>query len=292
MVLAPELEPSRHTPSVNTITLSSTAVRSKRALRTKALIAGLTLALLTATVIVKWLFFPGVKEDYFALNIRNLQQVPSGLVVVRPTRIGWSHFNGAISTTVPIFGKPALRLMGRNVSLKQLIATAYGQNIERVALQADAPNTNFDFLITVRTNPHERLQQAIRKKLGFIANMESVDTDVLALKVENSDLPGLTVSGADKKQSVALKDGNRCFIHMQAGPFASGFEQTLGMPVVDKTGLTNFYDSCITWGPQVRQQLHDRPTSRVAVDKILDALGLALTPGVAPLEMLVVKRTN
>jgi len=64
------------------------------------------------------------------------------------------------------------------------------------------------------------------------------------------------------------------------------------MPVVDKTGLTNFYDFSVAWDPQVRQQLHDRQTARAAVDKILNAFGLALKPDTAPLEMLVVKNAK
>lgn len=261
-------------------------------MRTKALAGVLILALVMAAVIVKLKFFPSVKEADFAMNGRSLQQAASGLVVVRPTRFAWSHFNGIISTTVPVLGKPVERLMGRNVTFKDLIATAYGQNAGRVALPWDAPKTNFDFLVTVPDHQQQRLQEAIHKQLGFVARMEAHGADVLALKIANPDLPGLTVSDANKKENVEFKDGRLYSTHVQVGAMTGELEQVLGTPVVDKTGLTNFYDYSLAWNSQVQQQLQNGPTARAAVDKILDDWGLALKPDTDTLEMLVVKRAE
>jgi uncharacterized protein (TIGR03435 family) len=261
-------------------------------LRSKVLAAVLILALVAAAVVVKLKFFPSVKEDYFALSNRSLQQVSSGLVVVRPTRFPKTHFNGIVSTTVPVHGKPTWRMMGRNVTFKELMAAAYGQNAGRVVVPWDAPKTNFDFLVTVRDRQRPRLQEAIRKQLGFVAHMERHNTEVLALKVENANLPGLAVSDPDKKEDVAFKDGKLQFTHVQLGAMTGGLEQALRTPVVDKTGLTNHYDFSLAWDTQILHQLQNGPTARTAVDKILTGWGLALKPDTVTLEMLVVKRAD
>jgi uncharacterized protein (TIGR03435 family) len=260
--------------------------------RTRAVAGALILALAAAAVIVKLKFFPPIKEAYFALNDRSLQQVSSGLVVVRPTRFAKSHFNGIVSSMVPVSGKPVRRIMGRNVSFKDLIATAYGQNADRVAPPSDSPKTNFDFLVTVRDHQRQRLQEAIRTQLGFVARLEAHEVNVLALKVENANLPGLALSAGDKKENLEFNDGKLCFTHVRLGAMAGGLEQVLRTPVVDKTGLTNFYDFSFAWDEQVQRQLQNGPTARGVVDKILNDRGLALKPDTATLEMLVVRRAD
>ena len=259
-------------------------------MKAKALAGIGILALLAAAIFVKWALFPSVKEDYFAMNDRSLRQAGSGLVVVRPTRFAKSHFNGIISTIVPSFGKPVRRIMGRNVTFNDLIAAAYGQNTGRVVLPSDAPATNFDFLVTVRSHPEQRLQEAIRKNLGFVARLESRNVEVLALKMENPNLPGLVVSDAGKKENVSYDDGKLRFTHVRVGALAGGLEQAFGTPVVDRTGLTNVYDFSLAWGPEVQEQLRNGPTARALLNKIVKDWGLALKPDTAPVEMLVVKK--
>jgi uncharacterized protein (TIGR03435 family) len=257
-----------------------------------ALVCSIILVLLAVGGIVKWTLFPSIKEDYFALSDRSLRQAGSGLVVVRPTRFARSHFNGIVSAIVPNFGKPVRRTMGRNVTFQDLMAAAYGQNGHRVALPSDAPKTNFDFLVTVRARPEQKLQEAIRKTLGFVAGIESRNVDVLALKVENPDLPGLAVSDADKKENVSFNDGQLRFTHVRVGAMISGFEQVLGIPVVDRTGLTNDYDFSVAWGPEAQQQLRNGATARTLVDKILNDWGLSLKPETASVEMLAVRKAD
>ncbi|HWH69608.1 MAG TPA: TIGR03435 family protein, partial [Candidatus Sulfotelmatobacter sp.] len=214
----------------------------------------------------------------------------AGLVVLRPTHYPRSHFHGVIATVVPVAGKPVERFLGRNVSFKELITTAYGQNAGRVTLPWDAPKTNFDFLVTVSERQQERLQEAIRKQFGFVARQESRETEVLAVRVANAQLPGLSISGADTKESVEFKEERLWFRHVRVSALNSGLEGALGQPVVDKTGLTNVYDFSLAWDPQVRDELQNGATARAAADKLLNGFGLALTPDRATLDVLVVKR--
>lgn len=303
MLLALELDAASDAPPMNPES-DSTTIRgpreeakppssSRRLLQSRrVLAAALMVALITIAIIVKLRFFPSLHEADFALSERNLQHVPSGLVIVRPTRFARYHFNGIVTTSVSVFGKPVPRIMGRNVTLQSLIAAAYGQNVERVAVPADAPKTNFDFLVTARGNQQQKLQEAIRKKLGFVARWEPHDAEVLALKVENADLPGLTVSDAGEKQGVHFNGGKLVFTHLRVGALTGGLEQVLGTPVVDKTGLNDFYNFAVPWSLEAQQQLQNRSAARGFVDKILQDLGFSLKPDTTTVEMLVVKRAK
>ncbi len=265
---------------------------TRREVRTKVLTGVLMLALVAGAVIVKRKLFPSVQQADFALNERSLQQVSSGLVVVRPTRFAKFHFNGIVSTAVPVWGKPVRRLMGRNVTFKELMAAAYGQNPDRVVLPWDAPKTNFDFLVTARDQPQKQFREAIRRQLGFVAGMEPHEVDVLAMRVANASLPGLAVSAADKKENVEVKDGRICFTHIQVGMLTRGLEQVFGTPVVDRTGLTNAYDFSLALDVEMQRRLQKGPTARAAVNKMLNEWGLMLKPDTETLEMLVVKRAT
>jgi len=255
----------------------------------KIILAGVIAVALLATAGVKWIFFPSVKDAYFTLNDRALKQVPAGFAVVRPTHFSQSSRTGIMSTMVPVHGKPVWRMTGRNVTLKQIIALAYGRSEGRVLLPASAPTNHFDFLVTVSGDQEQRLQKAIRKKLGYVAHVETHDEDVLALKIKNGALPGLAISDGGAKENVHPDKGRLYLTHLRPGMLVNGFEQILKMPVVDKTDLTNFYDFSTAWGPQIQKQIGSEATARAALDKILAEWGLGLDPTTESVEVLVVK---
>ena len=258
------------------------------------------MALIAAAAVVKLVFFPSVKDAYFTMDNRGLRQAPAGLVVVRPTQFPFLRRNGILYARLPQEGTNSLRIMGRNVPLRDVMAAAYGESPSRVALPPDAPKGNFDFLVTAASDSRPRLQSAIHRKLGYVAQKETRDTDVLALKIVDSRLPGLTVSGADEKPYVHYNDRLLRLRHLplmvvaeeRLMPLANALGRYLNTPVVDKTGLTNVYDYSITWNVQVQRQLQNETTARAAVDKMLGELGLGLAPDTASLEMLVVKKAE
>jgi uncharacterized protein (TIGR03435 family) len=251
-------------------------------------LAALVLVLVAATVAVKLIFFPSIKDAWFQFSARKLSQVPGGLVIVRPTHFPKSLHKGIIMTGV----KGTRWMLGRNVSLQQLMAAAYNYNPARVALPPDAPTNNFDFLVTTPSKPDEHLRMAIRKKTGFLAHPETRGTDVLVLKVVDSGLPGLTVSDAGEKQNVRFENRKINFTHMPLTAITGGLEQMLNTPVVDKLGLTNFYDYSMVLNEQTQRQMRNGTMSRDAVDKILAAWGLGLQADTASVQMLVVKKAD
>jgi uncharacterized protein (TIGR03435 family) len=257
--------------------------------RTKTIaLVSIAVLLIAAVVTVKMIFFPSVKDTWFQTNGQKLRQVPAGIVVVRPTHFPKSPTNGRASANVKGKGW----LVGRNVSFQQLMATAYSYNPGRIVLPPSAPKNNFDFLVTALSEPNEHLQLAIRKKTGYTASVETRDTDVLALKVEDANSPGLKVSGDGEKEDGSVKNGRLYFTHMKLNVVTDGMESMLKTPVVDKTGLTNFYDFSLAWDPQTRRQIQNGTLDPDTGKKILDGWGLGLEPDTASIEMLVVKKVN
>lgn len=257
--------------------------------KTIAIIVVLLAGALVALLGIFLVFFPFVRDAYFTMNQGNLLKVPAGIVTIRPT-----HFPTSVYRRGVIFAsnKGTVRFMGRNATLSELMASAYSEPVARVVLPAGVPTNNYDFLVTVAKEPQKRLQDAIRKKLGYIAQKEPHDTDALALKVENANLPGLTISSPDERQDANFKDGRLYFTHMQLKELTGGFEQVLKLPVVDETGLTNAYDFSLAWNSRMAINLRSETTARPMIDKILSDWGLGLEPATTSLEMLVVKKAD
>ncbi len=183
-------------------------------------------------------------------------------------------------------------MVGINVTFQQLIATAYSYNPGRIVLPANLPKGNYDFLVTVSENPEARLQSAIRRKLGYTAQPETRDTQVLALKVEDANSPGLIISPAGEKQGTDFKNGRLNFKHQKLSILPDGLEQGLKQPVVDETGLTNFYDFSLVWDQRIQQQMQNGAFDLDMIKNILDGWGLGLEPDTASLEILVVKKAK
>jgi uncharacterized protein (TIGR03435 family) len=261
--------------------------------KTKTMVLGsvLVLVLMAAVVAVKMIFFPSVNDKFFQINSARLQHVPPGLAVVRPTHFPDSPKKSSPPGMMQTSVKGTTWMVGRNVTFQQLIATAYSYNPGRIALPSDAPKGNFDFLVTVPKDPQARLQSAIRRKLGYAAQVETRDTDVLALKVEDPNSPGLKVSTA-AQGNISPRNGRLYLTHMRLSNLGSLLEQILKLPVVDKTGLTNFYDFSLIWDAHTAQQIQNGTLDNETGRKILAEWGLGLEPDTASIEMLVVKKVK
>jgi uncharacterized protein (TIGR03435 family) len=258
----------------------------------KVFAALLAVVIFVTTVAVKLTIFPAVKETYFVLNQRSLQTVPFGLVVVRPTHFSKSARSGILWDTVPRSGKSTPRVLGRNVSLQALMGVAYGQYTDRVVLPPGAPKTNFDFLVTAAGDQPKKLQAAVRQRLGLVACTEMRSTKVLALRISDPDLPRLKVSDARSDQGVKFDGQQLHGTHLRVQDLAASVEQTLNLPVVDETELTNYYDFTVNLTLQTQQQLQNEATAPTAIRQILGDLGLTVESDQDQAEVLVVKSAS
>jgi len=247
---------------------------------TKIILANIAVAGCIAIVVVaKIIWFPTVQDAWFQTNGRQLRTVPNGLVIVRPTHfphtptnsVGYANDNGK------------MRVAGRNVTFLYLMAMAYQYNPSRVSLPVGAPTNNFDFVVT---GAQEKLRTVILKKTGYSAQIQTQDTDVLALKVADPDSTALAPSGPDEKQNVNFKQGRLYFTHMKLKGIADGLQGVLKTPVVDETGLSNYYDFSLPWS----RNMNPNNLTRDDLDKIVGAWGLQFVPDTASIEMLVVKK--
>ena len=163
-----------------------------------------------------------------------------------------------------------------------MIETAYGNETQtlsqaRIVFPPDIPAAKFDYLVTMPDNPETHLQTAIKDKLGWVGNWETRNTDVLVLKVETAGASGLRVSTSKVR---SYKGGN--FTHYHIGILVHNLEYHLNQPVLDETGLTNFYDFYWSLGQTNRSEIADT----------LASLGLRLEPTNEPIPLLIVQKAR
>jgi uncharacterized protein (TIGR03435 family) len=255
--------------------------------RTKLAVTGGLLLLAVGTFVVKQVCFTTVDDRWFVVDYQNLLRAPAGVLVVRPTHYAQSPWSGSFSASSSYqSGKYLPRLLGRNVSLDQVIAMAYQCPESRVLLLPGTPTNYFDFLVTVRRKPVERMQAAVKRKLGYTAHWQERETEVLQLKVQTPNAPGLRASSADRS-NVDLKDGRLYFTRQPMERLPELLERVLGKPVQDKTGLTGFYDFSVAW---VRGRSHS--LDETALKNSLRELGLTCESESDSLRMMVVERVK
>jgi uncharacterized protein (TIGR03435 family) len=228
-----------------------------------------------------------VNDSYFEPDKDDLQQVPADLVVVRPT-----HFPQAEGKISHFWVDDSLaRTVGRNASFCDMMAEANDCNFSRVILPPDAPAGCFDFLVTTSRHVRQHLQKAIKKELGYTTHRETRDTDVLILNVSNPSLPGLTVSTADESDDVSYKDGKLYFTHEQISSILDGLSMGFNKPVLDQTGLTNYYDFSVVWNEAIDKSMHKGTWHLDGAQKALASWGLGLEAINMPLDMYIVTHT-
>jgi len=259
-------------------------------MKTKALVITLALMLIAAAAI-KVMFFPSVKDAWFSMDARSLQKAPAGLMVVRPTHFAFLRQKGILRIPAPHSpGGTNQWIMGRNVPLADVMAAAFDRNPSRVVLPPETAAGRFDFLITTTSLSH--FQEAVRRKLGYTAQMETRDASVLALKVADASLPGLTAAGADEKRGVVFRNEKLYFKQMPLKVIVNIFGRFFEVPMVDQTGLTNLYDFSLNWNSKTEQRYEDGTMTPDELAPVIGPLGLKIEPDNASLDMLVVKKTD
>ena len=253
-----------------------------------AVISGaILLAVAAVTVVKSQTAGVTVKEAWFEPDADKLRVLPANIEVVQPT-----HFPDTAAKIRHVHdGESLARTVGRNVTFRDLMAEAYDCDPGCVVLPGDAPKGGFDFLVTTSPKTRKHLRQAIETQLGYTANSETRDAEVMMLRVKDSALPGLTVS-ADGEADVNFRDGKLYFQHQPLSAIFKGLEDGLAVPVVDKTGLTNNYDFSVVWSDKATQAMRGGQFSLDGVQKALNGLGLELESGTARMEMFTVKKTH
>jgi uncharacterized protein (TIGR03435 family) len=253
--------------SASTLTLVKGALNLMAWAKAKTAIIGtsvLVAAATTTAVAINW-----------ELNSEALDKNPP-IIILRPTQ--FSSMTGGASS--------GNKIVLKNVSLRLLLSMAYDPLDEyRMVLPSGQLNGNFDFMFTQSGSPIDALKSEIKKQFGLVAHQETLQTAVLLVKVTNPNAPGLKI--ADRREN--QQEGNfrnAVFKGATIDSLRSWLEAITQTPVIDQTGLTNYYDITVKWKPSPGQSEAD------AIRQLLpDQFGLELVPTNMPIKMLVVTKT-
>jgi len=279
--------------SASTLTLIKGALKFMVWTKTKTSVVAVVVAIVavsSATVAVKAVFFPTIQDTYFEPNYRHFQNLPRGLFALRPTHFttpanGLDYSAESSSPT----GEHVTLFMGRNRSFEQLITKAYGGTPAYTVLPGFVPKDNFDYLCTLLdSRAGEHLQAAIKKKLGYIANWQQRDTDVFLLKVHTPNSPGLQPANHAGNYEVWRDGQSRLeFRNRSLQSLASEIESAVNSPVLDATGRGDALDFDFNCA---EAELAGRNWDRI--NEALGRLGLELVSTNRSLNMLVVQKAK
>ena len=227
-------------------------------------------------------------ENYFAhFDTADIDTAPlPDVVLLRKTK--YMKAGDYVMTSSSM--DPEGRLMRRDASFTEVLQTAYGLGPQQIVLPPEAPTGRFDLLLTTPKNSRELLREEIRKQFGLVAHPETRDTDVLVLRVVQTNAPALKISAGGGPGIWENRDSLKLVGYKMSDP--SGYDishvvaEFLNKPVIDETGLTDAYDVDVKWNLRLRGTAMQKEIERVMHDE----LGLSITPENRPLEMLVVER--
>jgi uncharacterized protein (TIGR03435 family) len=224
------------------------------------------------------------KGTYFEPDSDSLRHVPTGLAILQPT-----HFpnRSADMRRLHEDSSYVTRAVGRNVPLRNVIAEACGCVPAHVVMPPDAPQGGYDYIVTTGVSAREDLLTAVENKVGYTVDRETRDVDVWAVKVQDTNLPGLTVSPDSEEAGETTKDGKSYPLHQPLSAILDSLTPGLDKPVVDETGLTNCYDYSVTW-----KKVDDDAYPLATVKQVLGGWGLRLEADKAAVEMFVVQKAE
>lgn len=246
---------------------------------------GVVLVAGTATIAVNKLeAYREYSESWRVANLNSeiLDQTPPQVRIL-PTRFSFPRNNLATNADRSKWG-------GIGVRLAEIVWAAYDWRPGRIVFDTPQPAARYDFISTLDESSGEALQQELKKELGFVAQKEMREMDVLVLKVRRANAPGLkpAISGGNDWMSAGRYYCDNRPIS-SAGNAAQGLTKFLeayfGTPVVDETGLTQNFNIDLRWDAE-------GPRPETLKKAILDQLGLELASDRRSIEVLVVKNAS
>ena len=102
------------------------------------------------------------------------------------------------------------REIGRNISLRTAVLEAYGGSFPasngplsyaRMIFPPELNQIHVDYLVTTPDHPEEKFQAEIKRKFGWAAHVEMREADVLFLKLNHTNAPGLTVADDSSEEA-------------------------------------------------------------------------------------------
>jgi uncharacterized protein (TIGR03435 family) len=263
-------------------------------LKTAALVgAAVLLAGGTTTLVVKEISAqsydqPTIDESLWKADNRILEKVPP-VLIIRPTKFAGG--GGGLDA--------GDRAIWMDASISTLLSVAYDFPESRLALPNNLSKEHFDLMLTLQDHPKETLKAEIRKRFGLVGHSQALATNMLLLKVRNTNAPGLkpihganaTRYGADPAAPRNIPPGSdgrwMVFPNTTLALFVTDLEFKLKEKVRDQTGLTGHFEIQLQW------QSKDGETENDSFKRaVLEQLGLDLVPSRESIEMVVVEKVK
>ena len=190
------------------------------------------------------------------------------------------------------------RVMSINSSIEDMVRSAYSPDglvsLARTVFAPTVPTNHYDFYSNLPTGAKAALQGEIQRKFGLAGHFETIDTNVMFLRVSHPNAPGLRPAVAAHGSS----DIGNGYLSVQGetmADLAGQLESSYSLPVIDQTGLTNRYDFKIDWSPysdKIENSDSNHPVPKNLADVLNSQLGLELVPGTAPVKILFVEKVK
>ena len=184
------------------------------------------------------------------------------------------------------------RLYGVNASVADILRWAFpdGRNVlspARTVRVTSLTTNRYDYFSNVPQSSREALQREIKSRFGLVGRFETIDTNILSLRIRASGAQGLLPSTSSTGSS-SFGNGSMSVVNETMDDLAFSLEMSLGIPVVNQTGLTNAFDFKLSWG----NFADDNPDPDALKQALTEELGLELVPARASLKMLVVEKAG
>ena len=204
---------------------------------------------------------------------------PSTVVHISPSA---KYERGALGL---VLSKSAGHYASTNQPLRNIIFDLWEMPPARISFPKDLDDTPYDVVANMPLDDQALVrtlvEEAIEKHFGLRIEKETRVMRAYALTAEQNPSPRLQPAQKDKVEAFTDGDGSMSATAAEMKDLASSFEDMLGVPVIDRTGLPGKY-----------QYLVSKTTSQgpEAAFDMARQLGLTLTETEQPVEMLVVTK--
>jgi uncharacterized protein (TIGR03435 family) len=259
--------------STSTLTLVNGALKLMAWTKTKIALTvgiGLLLAAGTTTVVVHRIT-KSSGYDSWRVAPFDSRRMDGAKPQVRILPTKFKHFEGD--------GDANGKMMGLGTPLEYIIENSWNYGSHRTIFSTSLPQKKYDYIANLPSGNAEALRQLVEKQFGLIAHVETVETNVLLLRVLSQNAPGLVPVQTGMGSSWSSSDSTLTFEDAPISYVAGDMESIYGIPVIDQTNLKGRFNINLKW--------HSKNDLKQALQS---QLGLALVPGQAPIKMLVVDK--
>jgi len=213
--------------------------------------------------------------------VKKIEKLPP-VLILRPTQF---------KTNLGMMGNGD-KILCRGQSFAMILRYAYDevdlQGFSRIILPPNFPKGNFDLMLTLPNKAREALQEEIKNTFGIVARLETIETNVLILKVKNPAGPALQITKGGLPSYPTRSPQNKIFIkNQQLSGVAACFGALLKTRVINQTEIKGSYDIELQWQAKAAET-EDEAFKRT----VLEQLGLEFVPSRESLKYLIVEKTN